>query len=77
MLGFGPLVAEAAYQHFIDRHQRRVRQHGEESRIRLCQRHFEGGVVNRLHAQRVGLLLALRDIGRIHNMHVARVAGVG
>ncbi|MNJ78323.1 hypothetical protein D3C77_760490 [compost metagenome] len=76
MLGLGPFIAEATNQHFIDRHQRRVRQHREECRIRLRECHFEGGVVKRLHAQRIRLLFALRDIGSIHNVHIARIAGV-
>ena len=76
MLRLGPLIAETPNQHFVHRYQRRVRQHRKESRVWLRERHFQGGIVNRFYPQRIGGFFPLGDIGRVGNMHVARIAGI-
>ena len=76
VLRLGPLIAIAANQHLIDRHKRRVRQHGKEGRVRLGQRHFQGGVVQGFDPQGVGRFFALGDVGGVHQVHVAEVAGI-
>ena len=72
----GPFIAVATNQDLIHRHQRRVRQHGKKCRVGLIQRHFQGGVVQRLHPQGIRGFFPLGDIGGVDHMHVAGEAGI-
>ncbi|CCJ91722.1 hypothetical protein BN132_3650 [Cronobacter turicensis 564] len=71
-----PFIAETLNRGFIDRHQRRVRQHRQERRGGLRQRHLDGIVIQRLHAQGARRLFAVSDVGGVFNVHVARKGGV-
>ena len=48
----------------------------KEGRVWLRERHFQRGVVNRFYAQRIGRFFPLSNIGRVDDMHVARIAGI-
>ena len=77
MLWSGPFIGIPLHQHFVDRYQRRVRQHRQEGGIRLGQSDLQRGVVQRFHPQRLGSLLPEGNLAGVGDMHIARVARVG